>query len=199
MEHSTTKIIPFPNPDQLFDNTILLFVDLQHEYTALGRAFALQNIEGCLNNCRSLLARARKTKVTIAHFRLLKSDTFFNPATEFSDWIDEFRPRPNEMVFERNQPSIYSNQAFASFLQQVDSPFLILVGLTGEMSCLSTIVDASHRKHKITYVADASASSALGKYSSKSSHQVITEIANRYADITTTDKILARIQNRNAA
>jgi len=196
MKNAATQIIPFPNRDQIYNNTILLFIDLQLEYTASGRAYALQNSAECLNNCRRLLETARSAKLTIAHFRQLRPGTFFNPETEFSKWIEEFRPRPNEMVFERDQPSVYSNRSFESFVNEITWPELIICGLTGEMGCLSTAIDAAHREHKVTFVSDASASRSLHKYSEEQSHEAVTKIIDIYVQLGSTEDVISRISNK---
>lgn len=199
MKNTASRIIPFPNPDQLFDNTIFLFLDLQLEYTASGRAYALQNSRECLDNCRRLLEVARSAKLNIAHFRQLLPGAFFNPETEFSKWIEEFRPRPNEMVFERDQPSVYSNGAFESFVNEIAWPELVVCGLTAEMSCLSTAIDAAHREHKVTFVSDASASRSLDKYTEEQSHEAVTKIIDMYVELASTEEILSRVYKKNAA
>jgi len=41
----------------------------------------------------------------------------------------------------------------------------VLAGFAGETACLSTAIDAFHRKHRFSYLADASASHQLGELS----------------------------------
>src|SRR5687767_3716332 len=87
---------------------ILCFLDLQLEYVSEGRTLAVETMDPWAANCRSLLAFARQMRMPIAHFRLLQRGPLFNPATGFAGWIEEFRPRPSEMLYERAMPSCYS-------------------------------------------------------------------------------------------
>jgi nicotinamidase-related amidase len=176
---------------------LAVFVDLQVEYAAEGRAYSLQNLETCLGNCRTILSECRKVRLPIVHFRLLRSNAFFNTASRFSEWIEEFRPRPNEMIFEHGLPSCYSNREFCAFLDTIDAPTMILTGLTGERACLSTAIDAYHRNHTAVFVADASASQALPGLDSVESHTAITRILSLYAEVVSTRDVLHRIASIN--
>lgn len=194
-EHSS--IISFPRKSCFLHNTIFIFIDWQVEYLSAGRAYALGNIEVSLNNSLKLLELAREYGMTIAHFRKLMDGTFFNATTKFSNWIESFQPRANEMVFERKQPSIYSNPDFTAFLESIYLPELIVSGLTGERSCLSTAVESVHRNHKLTFVKDASASCSIGGFTERKSHDIVTDIINIYAEVSITQEILSSIKKKN--
>lgn len=190
MTNNAIKIIEFPVRQKNLHNSVFIFIDLQKEYQSLGRAYALEDVEDCLSNCQRILKKARQYGMTIAHFRTLMGGTFFNQSIDFSNWIEEFSPQPNEMVFDRQKPSVYSNEMFTSFIDMLDAPELIVMGLTGESGCLSTIVEGQHRNHKITYVSDASASHSIGQYSEKQSHEFLTNIMGMYSQIATTDEVM---------
>ena len=80
---------------------LVALVDLQVEYAAPGCAYSLADIEPCLDNCRAVLSESRKLGLPIAHFRRTQGNAYFNSVSPFSAWISDFRPRTNEMVFER--------------------------------------------------------------------------------------------------
>ncbi len=191
MIENHNSVIKFPKSSCSLHSSIFIFIDWQVEYLSYGRAYALGDVEQSLNNSLSLLEHARKLGMTIAHFRRLMDGTFFNQATKFSNWIDDLKPRPNEMVFERKELSIYSNPAFVTFLESIYLPELIVSGLTGERSCLSTAIDCSHRNHGLTFVKDGSASSEVGNLSEKRSHELVCDIINLYADVKTTREMIA--------
>src|SRR5262249_61612449 len=96
---------------------------------AEGRALALEERAPWMENCRRLLAFARRERMSIAHFRQLWRGTLLNPATPFAGWIEEFRPRPSGMVFERNLPSCYAADGFVSILHNIHSPPPLLARL----------------------------------------------------------------------
>ena len=108
------------------NNPILCFVDLQREYVSPGRALAMHEIDPWMNNCGRLLEFAREQRLPIAHLRQLRRGAFLNPATDFASWIEDFRPRPSEMVFERPMPSCYSAAGFSEVIDNIDNPILVV-------------------------------------------------------------------------
>jgi len=186
-------VIPFPHRSRREAAPLMCFLDLQVEYVAEGRALALEERAPWLENCRRLLAFARTERMSIAHFRQLWRGTLLNPATPFAGWIEEFRPRPSEMVFERNLPSCYAAEGFASILDNIDVPQLILAGLTGHGACLATVLDGFHRKHQITFIQDASATPRLGRLSAAEAHSYLAEIINCYAEVVSTEQIIEQL------
>jgi nicotinamidase-related amidase len=175
------------------ETTLFAFVDLQTEYVSEGRAYFLNNAVECLSNCRRLLLEARRLRLPIAHFRRITSTQFFNKETRFSHWVEEFHPRPNEMVFEREGFSCYENNSFRDFIDHVKDPVIILAGLTGEHSCLATAVDAHRRKHNLIYVSDASTSEAIGHFTTHDSHTLVTRVINGFAQVAKTEEVLSMI------
>ena len=172
---------------------LVVLVDLQVEYAAPGRAYSLEDIEPCLDNCRAVLSESRRLGLPIAHFRRTLANTYFNPVSPFSAWISDFRPRTNEMMFERRLPSCYSNKEFCAFMDVVETPTLVLLGLTGEGACLSTAVDGFHRGHTTIFVGDASASRPLPGLNAADSHASVIKIMSFYVDVVSTTKALDRI------
>ena len=57
-----------------------------------------------------------------------------------SAWISGFEPRRSDMVFERQQPSCYSNHLFENVVSQAGS--FAIAGLVAEETCLATAIDA---------------------------------------------------------
>ncbi len=80
---------------------IVVLVDMQQEYLAQPRLYALPEIDSALDNCRRMLDHARNVGLPVAFMRLLDQSAFFNRATPFVHWIEGFEPGRNEMVFER--------------------------------------------------------------------------------------------------
>jgi nicotinamidase-related amidase len=174
----------------------MVFVDLQQEYVSEGRAHALIHREPWWTNNLRLLDFARSQGFPVAHFRQLRREPFFNRATPFAEWIDEFRPRPHEMVFERSQPSCYSNDSFAALLDSLSRPHFVLAGLTCESNCMATIFEAYHRGHRALLVEDASGSRALGDHSEAEVHDVVVEISSLVCDVITTSEMISRYVGR---
>lgn len=189
-------VIPFPHRSRPEGAPLLCFLDLQVEYVADGRALALEERVPWMENCRRLLAFARHGRMSIVHFRQLWRGTLLNPATPFAGWIEEFRPRPSEMVFERDLPSCYTADGFVSVLNHIDAPRLILAGLTGHGACLATALDGFHRRHHITFVRDASSTPRLGRFSASTSHSCLAEIISCYAEVLSTENTIERLSGQ---
>lgn len=175
------------------DIPLVLFVDLQAEYIAAGRAYALDGIDACLENCAILLSECRRQRLPIVHFRTVRPDVYFNGASPFANWIPDFRPRTSEMVFERERPSCYSSAEFSQFVANIHSPQIILAGLTAEHACLSTAVDLFHRRHVGTFVADASASRPIGNMTAQQAHAAAATLISQFADVVSTRDVLSRL------
>ncbi len=169
---------------------LICFVDLQVEYVSPGRALAVDDTDPWMENCRRLLDFARRQRMPIAHFRQLRRDTYLNAATSFSAWIEDFRPRPSEMVFERGLPSCYSAAGFPAMAENIDNPLLVIAGLTSSGACLATVLDCFHRNHESCFVADASWSQPLGVASGAEANAISGEIIRQYSDVMSTNELI---------
>lgn len=173
---------------------VIVLADLQREYIAAGRAYAIASLEDCLGRCKAILDEARMMGLPIAHFRQLRASSFFNHASPFSKWIEDFQPRCNEMVFSRTMPSCYSNSGFCNFLERIEAPTIVLAGLTGEEACLSTAIDALHKNHKLIFVKDASASRAIGNLDEAETHELLSKIISHYAETVNSSELLCQLK-----
>lgn len=175
---------------------IVVLVDMQQEYLAKPRLFAISKIDRALDNCRRVLDHARDIGLPVAFMRLLNESAFFNRATPFVRWIEGFEPYRNEMVFERGSPSRYSCEPFAALMNQSRGG-MVLAGFAGESACLSTLIDAFHRNHRVTYLCDASASHALEDVPADEIHRAVSKISGLYGDVyETTDWIASTVPRK---
>jgi nicotinamidase-related amidase len=175
---------------------IVVLVDMQQEYLAKPRLLAISKIDRALDNCRRVLDHAREIGLPVAFMRLLNESAFFNRATPFVRWIEGFEPYRNEMVFERSSPSCYSCEPFAALMNQSRGS-IVLAGFAGESACLSTLVDAFHRNHRVTYLCDASASHALEDVPADEIHRAVSKISGLYGEVyETTDWIASTVPRK---
>jgi len=163
----------------------LVLIDMQQEYVAGARLMALPDANAALANCRAALDHARSRGFPVAFLRQVSRSAYFNPATVFSGWIKGFEPTGADMIFERENPSCYSSTMFAQFMEGCGGHFA-LAGFAGETACLSTAIDAFHRKHCFSYLADASASHGLGELSAGDVQNAVTNIIGVYGKIANT-------------
>lgn len=174
-----------PFVDPLTVPTIVM-VDLQQEYVAAPRRMAVPDATAALAQCSRLLTHARAMGFPVAFMKRVMHAPFFNAATRFSQWIDGFFPLPTEMVFERDLPSCYANGDFACVMNEGAGGNIVLAGFAGESACLSTVIDAYHRGHRVTFLADASASHALDAVAAQNVHSLLSKVLSLYATVATT-------------
>jgi len=162
----------------------LVLMDLQQEYIASPRLFSISGAEKALENCRLVLAHSRRVGLPVAFLRMVGRSPFFNPVLSYSHWIPGFEPLTSEMVFERAKPSCYANREFAHAMTEGGGHF-VLAGFSGEAGCLATAVEAFHHGHRVTYLADASASLALNQIPAPTVHKTVAQLIGLYGEVTT--------------
>jgi nicotinamidase-related amidase len=163
----------------------LVLLDLQQEYIAAPRLYSIPDAEKALENCRLALSHSRRLGLPVAFLRMVGRSPFFNPALSYSNWIPGFEPLTSEMVFERSKPSCYANREFAHAMNESGGHF-VLAGFSGEAGCLATAVEAFHHGHRVTYLADASASLDLNQIPARTVHETVAQLIGLYGEVTTT-------------
>ena len=181
--NNVVHLRPFVDP--LAVPTVVL-VDLQQEYVAAPRRMAVPDASAALTQCSRLLAHARAMGFPVAFMKRVTHAPFFNAATRFSQWIEGFSPLATEMVFERELPSCYSNDDFACVMNEGAGVNIVLAGFAGESACLSTVIDAYHRGHRLTFLSDASASHAIETVTASNVHSLLSKVLGLYATVATT-------------
>ena len=165
---------------------LLILVDLQREFMTDGSFMQIVESGPALQNCRRLLAHARSRGWPIAHVRWVHQANRSGRASEFTDWIEGVRPQASEMVFEKEFPSCYTDQAFAKMMDAGSGNSAVVAGLAGSVSCLATLIEGSSRAHKLVFAADASASHGIRDVSEKQAHEVAVFIASQFVPVVDT-------------
>jgi nicotinamidase-related amidase len=136
-----------------------------------------------MENCTLAIRHARSMGLPIAFTRQAdRPGSIERPAQ--SAWISGFEPKRSDMVFERQQPSCYTNQLFEDTISRVGG--FAIAGLVAEATCLATAIDASHRGHRVTFLSDASASRGRNAADADAVHLITTKAIGLFADIATT-------------
>jgi nicotinamidase-related amidase len=134
-----------------------------------------------LANCRAALEHAKANRIPVAHVRTINPKSA-SERHRYPPWIAGFEPGRADMVFDVLQPSCYSNREFARTMDYSGGHFVI-AGLYAETTCLSTAVDAYHRRHDFTYLCDASASRSGGGVPATVFHEVVSQVISRYGKV----------------
>jgi nicotinamidase-related amidase len=130
-----------------------------------------------LEKCRILLARAREAEWSIGFVRPI---CFFDDGRARSPrWLQGFEPRRADMVFDRHRPSCYASANFADAITSGGSTFA-LAGFFGNIAGLSTLSDAFHHGHRVTFLFDACASVPLPGFAHEESQRALAALAGNY-------------------
>lgn len=165
---------------------VVIVIDPQREYLAENRALRLPAPEMAIENCRDIVRFAHELGLPLAIMRWHQRGKFLADVNGFAGWLDGLAPRGSDMVFERCAPSCYSNHAFAEMMDAGGGEHAVVAGFTGALACLSTIIDGYHRGHRLTFIADASASHPLGDLLGPETDRVIASLIGLYAPVLTT-------------
>ena len=162
---------------------LLVMVDLQERnYDKMAKDRA-SDLARSMENCTLAIRHARSLGLPIAFTRQAdRPGSIERPAQ--SPWISGFEPKRSDMVFERQQPSCYTNQLFEDTVSRVGG--FAIAGLVAEETCLATAIDASHRGHRVTFLSDASASRGRNAADADAVHLITTKAIGLFADIATT-------------
>jgi len=138
-----------------------------------------------LEKCRAALAFARQRSLPVAFVRQMSPSPSFLATHACPSWIEDIRPARSDMIFERPLPSCYASSEFAQMARCAGG--LVLAGLFGETSCLSTLMDGYSRNHLFTYLCDASISRSHNGIAAEDMHRSVVGIASIYGEISGTD------------
>lgn len=170
----------------------LVLVDLQEG--SLVRAGSVAG--AALGNCRAALRHARAMGFPVALVRWVGRTRFFASDARSGRWIEGFEPLGSDMIFERGRPSCYASHNFADVMTRGGGENIVLAGLAGEVSCLSTAVDGFHRGHKITFLSDASASHDIDEVGATDVHRVVSKVIGLYGELVRTTAWIAGTERR---
>ncbi|MBN8988331.1 MAG: isochorismatase family protein [Rhizobiales bacterium] len=163
---------------------LLVMVDLQEKnYDELAKDNA-PDLRRALDNCMAAIRHARDFAIPIAFTRHGGDGPGVLERSSPSAWISGLEPRRSDMVFERPQPSCYSNHLFENVVSQAGS--FAIAGLTAEETCLATAIDAARRGHHVTFLGDASASRGRRNSDAAAVHLLATRAIELFADVAST-------------
>jgi nicotinamidase-related amidase len=172
---------------------LLVMVDLQAaNFDEMARDRA-SDLTRSLENSIAAIRHARSLGIPVAFTRQAGSRI---ERSAQSAWISGFEPKRSDMVFEREQPSCYSNQLFEDVASRIGS--FTIAGLVAEEICLATAIDASHRGHKVTFLSDASVSRGRPNSNSQTVHDLTTKAIELFAETVSTRRWLVATSQRRS-
>lgn len=161
----------------------LVLVDLHHELFDLFEVGA-SGPTRALDNCLTLLRHARALGFPVAFTRRIAEPPSLGAAPTYPRWINGFEPQRSEMVFDRCKPSCYASSDFAEMAEHLGGNFVV-AGQAGELSCLSTAVDAFHRDQRPTFLTDALVTRGGKDLPAATMERGVAHIVSLYVDTDT--------------
>jgi len=132
----------------------LLLMDLHHDVSGTDRPGSDTLSCEPLANCRAVLRHARACHMRVAFTRLVAAPTNMLASPVYPRWIEGMEPGRWDMIFDRQRPSCYASAEFREIAEEIGGNYVI-AGRFGELSCLSTAIDAFHRDHRPVVLFDA--------------------------------------------
>ena len=161
----------------------LVLVDLHHDlFEANGLSGPARSIE----KCRAVLRHARAYGFPVAFTRRIAAPGTLAATPSYPRWINGFEPQRSDMVFDRFQPSCYASTDFTEMTEHLGGNFVV-AGQVGEMSCLSTAVDAFHRAQRPTFLIDAVVSRGGRDLPAAMMESALAHIVSLYVDCDTAE------------
>jgi len=158
----------------------LVLIDLHHELSGLAELGAAAAMTAAIANCRAALKHARASGIPVAFTRQVASPKNMLSSPSYPHWIEGFEPNRWDMVFDRQRPSCYASAEFREMVDDIGGNY-VMAGQFGELSCLSTAIDAHHRDHHPTFLADALVSRAYEGVPADAMLSAIACILSHYA------------------
>jgi nicotinamidase-related amidase len=180
-----TSVISLRDFKEWRETPTLVLVDLHRAAAGIPEDDEGLELGSALANCRFALAHARARGFPVAFIRQFELPQSFEKALRFPLWMPGFAPRRSDMVFDRQRPSCYASPEFVDMTDHTGG-HCVVAGLFGESSCLSTVIDAFHRRHRFTFLADASASRGHNGVSPSAMHDAVTNIISLYGNVART-------------
>jgi nicotinamidase-related amidase len=168
-------VISILNHRKQVEQPVLILVGLHESDHS---AIAPDRLQNALANCEAVLNLARSARIPVAFVRCIApSEPRAYPA-----WLKGFEPTRDDMIFDVTQASCYSNTEFAQAMEYSRGNFAI-AGLFGETTCLSTAIDAHHRRHSFTYLSDASICRNNGAIPAAMFHDAVSQVMSIYGEV----------------
>jgi nicotinamidase-related amidase len=170
---------------------LLLCMNLQKGHLIPGRRHMMVGTDDVLTACSAIIDGWHARQWPVVHLKRISRAAWFNPANSMSDWLETYRPRPAELVFDHPLPSAYSSARFAAYMAEIGTAMqTVIIGFSLDESILATVIDGFHRGHSLRVTGDAVASRKPEYCELKLYRRVLLELIADYAEIESLDTAL---------
>jgi nicotinamidase-related amidase len=182
------------------DNRALVIIDMQRGINnpKLGR----RNNPEAEGNIARLLAAWRDARAPVVHVRHLSRspDSVFWPGQPGAEFQDQFAPRDDEPIVEKNVPDAFTNSGLERWLRVRDIRDVVVVGVATNNSVEATTRTSGNLGFNTVVVSDAAFTFDKRDYSgtARSAEEVhamsLANLDGEYATIATTQEVLEVLQ-----
>lgn len=157
---------------------LLVCLDLQRGRQEDGRA-----PDGCLVNCRRMLAHARYEGWRVVHVHSK------SPDPDHARPIDGLEPLLSEPVLYRSGLSAFSNRTFREMLEGRGGVELVIIGYSMTSALVGTALIAYEEALSVVMVEDAICSAVLDR-ETRDAIELLGRVATRFAMLACTDDVI---------
>ena len=180
------------------DLPTLLLIDLHHDVSGVTDPKVEIFLAEALANCRAALRHARACGIPVAFTRQVVPSANMLASPTYPRWIEGIEPSRWDRVFDRQRPSCYACAEFRAVADEIGGNYVI-AGRFGELSCLATAIDAFHRDHRPTVLADALMCRAHDDLPDAAMLRAVTCILSHYSDTISTQPWIRATSRRVGA
>jgi nicotinamidase-related amidase len=136
---------------------------------------------------RDFIARRRKRQQDCV--RLTGAPHLFPRGSYEHDIVDLLRPRPDELVIDKNSTSPFHSTGIDQILRNLGVETLVVTGMATEMCVESTCRDASDRGYNVIVVEDA-----VATFLPEHHRASLSALARVFAQVWSTETVLSALQ-----
>lgn len=173
----------------------LVLVDLHHDSFDLFEVNDVSQPTRAIENCAAILRHGRALGFPIAFTRRIAAPETLAAAPRYPRWLKGFEPQRSDMVFDRCRPSCYASAEFAEAAEHLRGNFVV-AGQMGELSCLSTAIDAFHRDHRPIFLTDALVCRGTRELSAETMERALAHIVSLYAGAESAEEWMSASSRR---
>jgi nicotinamidase-related amidase len=176
----------------------LVLVDMHYHQGGISELDGTAVLAEAMANCRAALRHARACAMPVAFTRQVAPPATMLASPSYPRWVEGFEPNRWDMVFDRHRPSCYGSAEFRDLADEIGGDYAI-AGQFAEISCIATLIDASHRDHRPIFLSDALVSRPHKDVSAGAMLKAATHILSHFAEPARTKSWILATSRRAGA
>ncbi|SHK09286.1 cysteine hydrolase family protein [Chryseobacterium polytrichastri] len=195
-----TQYVVAQSPNNNFENTALIIIDVQNDYFPGGK-MTLVNADEAGEKAKQLLAAYRAHNRPVIHIQHISTNagaTFFLPNTQGAKISSYVTPNSGEKVIVKHYPNSFRETDLLQYLKSIGVKNLVICGMMTDVCVVSTTRAAMDLGFNNTLISDAIATRDRMLYGktvsaakiNKSYLAGLSSLGNLYARVRTTQQFI---------